>query len=172
LRELTPGEVRALLAERPGELVAVWPDASGERLDVIVPRHLERAGFRFVAEDDESGRLAGIAYGYRGEAGQWWHDTVSAAMDEAARSRWLGPDHFELVELAVRPDLRLRGLGGRLHDALLAGLDAPAAVLSTEVDNEPAIALYRGRGWEVVVPQIDFGPDFPPFLVMGKHLTF
>jgi ribosomal protein S18 acetylase RimI-like enzyme len=169
LRELTRAEVRALLA-RPEELVAVWPDASGERLDVIVPRHVERVGFRFVAEHDEAGRLAGIAYGYEGAAGQWWHDLVSAEMDEATRTRWLRPGHFEFVELAVRPDLRRRGLGGRLHDALLDVLDAPAAVLSTEVANVPAITLYRGRGWEVVLPEISFGPEFPPFLVMGKEL--
>jgi hypothetical protein len=43
-------------------------------------------------------------------------------------------------------------------------------VLSTEVENEPAQALYRGRGWQVVVPEIDFGPGFPPFLVMAKEL--
>jgi ribosomal protein S18 acetylase RimI-like enzyme len=169
LRELTVEEVRELLA-RPDEILAVWPAASGERLDVIVPRHLERAGFRFVAEHDESGRLAGIAYGYGGEAGQWWHDLVSEAMDEAARAHWLRPGHFEFVELAVRPDLRRRGIGRRLHDALLTGLESPAAVLSTEVDNEPAIGLYLGRGWEVVVPEIEFGPGYPPFLVMGRNL--
>jgi ribosomal protein S18 acetylase RimI-like enzyme len=169
LHELTRAEVRALL-DRPEELTGVWPDASGDRLDVIVPRHLERDGFRFVAEEHGSGKLAGIAYGYRGAPGQWWHDLVAAALDGEGRARWLAPGHFELVELAVRPDLRRRGIGGRLHDALLAGLDARAAVLSTEVDNEPAIALYRGRGWQVVVPEIDFGPDFPPFLVMGLEL--
>ena len=169
MRELTVEEVRALLA-RPEELVAVWPDATGERLDAIVPRHLERRGIRFVAEHNEEGKLAGIAYGYVGEPGQWWHDTVAKAMDEPARARWLAPGHFEFVELAVRPDLRRRGIGGRLHDALLAGLSAPTAVLSTEVENYLARALYLRRGWEIVVPEIDFGPDYPPFLVMGKEL--
>jgi ribosomal protein S18 acetylase RimI-like enzyme len=169
LRELTVEQVRELVVQ-PGELLAVWPDAMGERLAVIVPRHLERAGFRFVAEHDASGRLAGIAYGYRGAAGQWWHDLVSGAMDEAARVRWLAPGHFEFVELAVRPDQRRRGIGGRLHDALLSDLDAPTAVLSTEVENEPAVGLYLGRGWEVVLPEIDFGAGYPPFLVMGRDL--
>jgi ribosomal protein S18 acetylase RimI-like enzyme len=70
----------------------------------------------------------------------------------------------------VRPDLRRRGIGRRLHDALLTGLESPAAVLSTEIDNEPAIGLYLGRGWEVVVPEIEFGPGYPPFLVMGRNL--
>ena len=162
--------MRGLLA-RPEELLAVWPDAAGERLDAVVPRHLERAGFRFVAAHDERGRLAGFAYGYTGASGQWWHDLVAGAMDDAARSRWLAPGHFELVELAVRPDLRRHGIGARLHDRVLAGLAAPTAVLSTEVENEPAIGLYSARAWEVVVPEIDFGADYPPFLVMGKDLA-
>ena len=70
----------------------------------------------------------------------------------------------------MRPDLRRQGIGGRLHDALLTGLHGSAAVLTTEVGNEPAIGLYRGRGWEVVVPEVDFGQGYPPFLVMGREL--
>ena len=80
--------------------------------------------------------------------------------------RWLRPGHFELVELAVRPNLRGRGIGTRLHDAVLAGLGAPA-VLSTQVDNHPALALYRNRGWETVVPEIDF--PMGRYCVMGRE---
>jgi ribosomal protein S18 acetylase RimI-like enzyme len=149
LRELTRAEVRELLA-RPEELVAVWPDATGDRLDVIVPRHLEREGFRFVAEHDEDGRLAGLAYGYRGEAGQWWHDLVAEAMDEQARAHWLAPGHFELVELAVRPDLHRRGIGGRLHDALLeVSTHRPQSSRprSTTSRRSRSTAAAAGRSW-------------------------
>jgi ribosomal protein S18 acetylase RimI-like enzyme len=42
-------------------------------------------------------------------------------------------------------------------------------VLSTQTDNEPAIALYEGRGWQVIVPYLDFGSG-RPFLIMGRDL--
>ena len=69
----------------------------------------------------------------------------------------------------MRPEARRRGIGGALHDAVLEGLDAPTSVLSTQTDNEPAIRLYANRGWEVIVPSIDFGSG-RPFLIMGKEL--
>jgi len=158
----TLGSAEARLLPRD-QLVALWPEA---RLDQMLARHVERDGFRLVAEEDEGGRLAGMAYGYRGEPGQWWHDRVKAVMNGDQREQWLAPGHFELVELAVRPDLRRRGLGGRLHDTLIEG--EHRAVLSTQVNNEAALALYRGRGWEVVVPEIDFGTG-ELYCVMGRE---
>lgn len=149
MRTLGPDEARSLQRD---ELLAVWPEVP---LDEMLARHAERDGFRLVAEHDEQGNLAGIAYGYHGAPGQWWHDHVAAAMGAEDRARWLAPGHFELVELAVRPDLRRRGLGARLHDAVLEG--ERTAVLSTQLNNEPALSLYRLRGWQIVVPEIDFG---------------
>lgn len=136
----------------------VWPGTPRERFDEILPRHARRDGFRAVVADDEEGRLVGLAYGYAGAPGEWWHDVVSTAMGEEAAARWLGVGHFELVELMVGADARGHGLGGRLHDAIVAGLQA-TAVLSTHVDNEPALALYRGRGWKVVVPEVQFARE-------------
>ena len=69
----------------------------------------------------------------------------------------------------MRADYQRRGIGGRLHDALIEGIDAPTAVLSTQTDNDPAIALYTGRGWRVIVPYLDFGSG-RPFLIMGRDL--
>ena len=150
------------------ELAEIWPDASRARIDDILPRHTARDGFRFLGAF-AGDRLVGFVYGYRGATGQWWHDRVAAALGRGGADRWLPPGHFEFTELHVRPEYRRHGIGGALHDALLDGIDAPTAVLSTQTDNVPAIALYSGRGWVVIVPHLDFGSG-RPFLIMGKDL--
>jgi ribosomal protein S18 acetylase RimI-like enzyme len=159
----------AFLALRD-EVRDLWPEASRRRVDDILPRHAQRDGFRAVIERTPERRLAGFAYGYRGGPGQWWHDLVAAALGPQETQRWLRPGHFEFVELHVRPDLWGRGIGGRLHDALLAPEPGPA-VLSTQKDNDRALGLYRRRGWHVIVPEIDFGAGYPPFCVLGKLLA-
>ena len=127
LREVAADEVLALRRE----IVEIWPEASRDRLTEILPRHTSREGFRFIgAFEDE--RLLGFVYGYRGAAGQWWHDRVASALGAVEAARWLGARHFEFTELHVRAARRRQGIGGTLHDAVLAGLDAPTAVLSTD----------------------------------------
>ncbi|WP_372492658.1 GNAT family N-acetyltransferase [Microbacterium aurugineum] len=62
-------------------------------------------------------------------------------------SGWVG-GHFEFVELAVTPEARGRGIGGQLHDALLANLDHRRALLATSSSqDDPAVRLYSSRGW-------------------------
>lgn len=168
LKRLAPDEV---LGPYLGGISSVWTGADEPRLREILPRHAEREAFRFLGAESEDGRLAGFSYGFVGAPGQWWHDLVSKEMDNRARRRWLPAGHFELTELHVHPDFRRRGVGGRLHDALLDGLASPTAVLTTQTDNEAALTLYEGRGWEVVVPELLF-PANPnrPFCVMGRDL--
>ena len=166
-------EVVALTAEEAlavrAELAEAWTGVTSDRLGEILERHARREGFTFLAAREE-GVLAGFTYGYRGSRGDWWHDLVWAAMDDEERVRWLTPGHFEYVELHVRPDRQGRGLGGRLHDALLARQEqSRTAVLSTQVDNERALRLYRGRGWRVVVPRLDFGSG-RLFSILGRDL--
>jgi ribosomal protein S18 acetylase RimI-like enzyme len=152
------------------EIRRLWPEASRRRVDEILPSHAGREGFRAVIERAPAGELAGFAYGYRGGPGQWWHDLVAVALGTLAADDWLRPGHFEFVELHVRPELWGRGIGGRIHDALLAPEPGPA-VLSTQRDNARALGLYRRRGWRVIVPTIDFGAGYPPFCVLGKVLA-
>jgi ribosomal protein S18 acetylase RimI-like enzyme len=166
-------ELEALNAEEAvalrDELAPVWTGVTGGRLSDILARHAARDGFTFLAAR-EDGRLAGFTYGYRGGPGEWWHDIVHSAMGGAERARWLAAGHFEYVELHVRPELRGQGLGGRLHDELLSRQTASrTAVLSTQVDNERALGLYRGRGWQVVLPQLDFGAG-RLFSILGREL--
>jgi ribosomal protein S18 acetylase RimI-like enzyme len=164
IREVAGKDVLSLRRE----LAEIWPDASRARVDEILPRHVARDGFRFLGAFAER-RLVGFVYGYRGGPGQWWHDRVATALGPDGEQRWLARGHFEFTELHVRSDFRRRGIGGRLHDALLDGIDAPTAVLSTQTDNQPAIALYARRGWQVIVPYLDFGSG-RPFLIMGCDL--
>jgi ribosomal protein S18 acetylase RimI-like enzyme len=147
----------------------VWPATTRERVDEILPRHAAREGFRFVAAVDE-GSLVGMAYGYLGGPGEWWHDRVAGAMTDEQRARWLAPGHLELVELMVDPAQRRRGLGRALHDELL--LDhRSTVVLSTQTDNEEALALYRSLGYEVVVPEIDLGGGDRMYCILGGDVT-
>jgi ribosomal protein S18 acetylase RimI-like enzyme len=148
----------------------VFPGTPDERLTEILPRHTERRGFRFLAARTDDGDLAGLAYGYEGGPGEWWHDHVAAAMTPEQRDEWLAPGHFEFVQLQVAPELEGRGIGARLHDALLAGAAGPTAVLDTQRSNERARGFYARRGWQTVLEEIDFGEGYPLFVVLGKRL--
>lgn len=165
---LRPLDADEALARR-SEVAEIWPAASRDRVDDILPRHAARDGFRFRAAE-EGGQLVGFSYGYLGGPGQWWHDLVSAEMTDEQERYWLAPGHFEFVELHVRPEYRRQGIGGALHDALLDGLDSRTAVLSTQRDNEPAFALYEGRGWQIVVPEMRFSPGGVPYSILGFDL--
>ena len=147
----------------------VWPATTRDRLDEILPRHAARQGFRSVAAVDD-GAIVGLAYGYLGGPGEWWHDRVAAAMTDEQRARWLAPGHFELVELMVDAAHRRRGIGRTLHDELVRGHVGPV-VLSTQTDNDEALALYRSLGYEIVVPQIDLGGGDRMYCVLGREVA-
>ena len=74
------------------------------------------------------------------------------------------------MELGVAPEYRGRGIGGRLHDELLATASGTTAVLSTERSNERARRFYAKRGWKTLLEEISFGAGYPPFVVLGKRL--
>lgn len=63
--------------------------------------------------------------------------------------------HICIYEVNTAPAARGQGLGKRLMQALLAEgkrMGAQHGLLQTAGDNDPALALYRGLGFEVIYP--------------------
>lgn len=66
---------------------------------------------------------------------------------------WFDGDVAQVMTIGVDPAAQRRGLGSVLLDALVArarDLGAHAVLLEVRVDNEPALALYRRYGFEVL----------------------
>jgi ribosomal protein S18 acetylase RimI-like enzyme len=150
------------------EAMSVAPSVARSRKP-IVTAHLARAGLKTVAAVDEDERLVGVAYGYLGSPGQWWHDQVRAAVSPADAQQWLD-GAFEVCELHVRPPLQGQGLGRRLLDALLDGPPARTAVLTTPDKDTRARRFYRAGGWVDLVRNLVFPGDPRAFAVLAKDL--
>lgn len=121
-----------------------FDDYAGWRTELF-ERHAAREGFRLtVAFDDDS--LVGFSWGYVGERGQYFSHLVSRALPVDVVDTWVG-GHFELVELAVDPDYRGRGLGRLLHDQVLDGIRQPCLLSTTDDPDDPAVQLYLQSGW-------------------------
>jgi ribosomal protein S18 acetylase RimI-like enzyme len=133
-------------------------------------RQRSQAGFRcIVARDGIQGTVVGFVYGFTCLPGQWWHDQVAQRMSAAQRERWLG-SAFELTELAVLPSHQGLGIGGQLHDRVLNGLSQRTAVLSTMQTETNAMALYRKRGWQLLLPDFLFSGAVRMYTILGKEL--
>ena len=146
------------------------PSASAHARRGIVSTHLQQDGLRAVAAQDERGQLVGIAYGYLGSPGQWWHDQVRAAVSDAQAAEWLDAS-FEVCELHVRPAHQGTGLGRALLAELLAGVPARTAVLTTPDADTRARRFYRAGGWVDLVRRLRFPGDPREFAVLGLRLS-
>lgn len=182
LRELDPrGFVRRL-----GPVLDVYAAAMRPPADQLPGRHsiMERHAtyprFRaFVAEGRRNlwpgTTVQGFAYGFHGEAGQWWHDVVRQALvqigglDHAAT--WLA-DAFEVAELHVHPAHQGQGLGRGLLTALCAERAERTVVLSTLETraDTPARRLYRSVGMADLLSDFEFPGGGPRYAVMGGTL--
>src|SRR5690606_6052509 len=102
-----------------------YPPGTAEQRAPMWLTHVLREGWRSVAALDDEGRLVGIAYGYRGKPGQWWHEQVRRGVvereGEQTAATWLD-DYFELTEIHVRPGAQGRGTGEDLLRMLLDGV--------------------------------------------------
>jgi ribosomal protein S18 acetylase RimI-like enzyme len=114
----------------------------------------------------DGGRVVGMGFGVDALAGNWWVDIVAGALGRrhpALQHAWT------LVELAVRPGHRSRGVGTLIHDALWASHDRPRAVLSTQATNEGAQRLYLRLGWQILHPGLVFPGNPVPYVIMGRE---
>ncbi len=81
----------------------------------------------------------------------------------------------DVQTLAVAPGAQRRGVGALLLDALLDGAregGATSLLLEVRADNEPARALYAGRGFERVgVRRRYYQPEDVDALVLRRRLV-
>ena len=166
------------MREHMHEVLAIYGAAMGYGDAVVAGRygyavqHTERPGFRAVGafvEDPDGEILVGFGYGYLVAPGQWWHDQVRAALDRRTAKKWL-PGAFEVCELHVHPDPQSRGLGRRLLHALVEGVDAPVALLSTPDADTKAFRLYHADGFVDLARGYHFPGDARPFAILGATL--
>jgi GNAT superfamily N-acetyltransferase len=166
------------LTRRLDDVVSVYGAAMGYPRELLITRrgyigsHVRRRGFRAVATVDDQGTLVGFGYGYRSEAGQWWHDQVRSAITPDQRQFWL-TDCFEVVEMHVRPDAQGHGLGAVQLRTLLGMASGRTTLLSTpEADEQRSRAwrLYRRFGFVDVIRHFSFPGDLRPFAVLGRTL--
>jgi ribosomal protein S18 acetylase RimI-like enzyme len=181
LTELRPPEFRSAI----GQLVAVYAAAmrpptrmlSGR--ESILDRHAASPGFRALvafAPPPHRGHseptLAGFIYGFHGQAGQWWHDTVAGALATKyppLAATWLA-DSFEVAELHVLPAYQGAGIGRRLLLTLTTERPERTAVLSTQDAESRARRLYRGVGFSDLLTGFRFSGGDPAYAVMGAVL--
>ncbi len=156
-------------------MAAMRPSAellTGRR--VVMAGHAGNPGFRALAViDDGSDEPVGFGYGFRGAAGQWWHDTVSRALaasrGEQGAAAWLD-DSFEVAELHVVPEYQGRGIGTDVLHRLASGRPERTALLSTPDTDSPARRLYRTSGFADLLTGFLFPGGDPPYAVMGAEL--
>ncbi len=173
LAALTAAQLRARLDEALRIYVTAmrYPPGTAQHRSPMWLEHMLRAGWRCMAAL-EADSLVGIAYGYRGAPGQWWHDEVHrglARVDPVAATREL-TDYFELTELHVHPDVQGRGIGEALLSELLSRVDAPRVLLSTPEGPTRAWRLYRRLGFTDLLRHYRFTGDSRAFAVLGRAL--
>jgi ribosomal protein S18 acetylase RimI-like enzyme len=166
------------LRDHMHEALAIYGAAMGYDTSVVAGRygyaiqHTERPGFRAVgafSPTPDGEELVGFGYGYLVAPGQWWHDQVRAALDRRTAKRWL-PGAFEVCELHVHPEAQSRGLGRLLLHALVEGVDAPVALLSTPDADTKAFRLYHADGFVDLARGHHFPGDSRPFAILGARL--
>ncbi|WP_404451568.1 GNAT family N-acetyltransferase [Virgibacillus necropolis] len=132
-------------------------------------KHVTYPGFRGIKYINESEEILGFAYGYTSLPEQFYRNKLDGHLDEIEKNKWL-QECFEFVELAVDVKSRQSGIGKQLHDYLLNYVNHDTSILTTSIDNFPAINLYKSREWQIIKRNVVLIPGTEPQIIMGKKL--
>jgi GNAT superfamily N-acetyltransferase len=199
LRELTPGQFLGQLETS----LAIYADAMDAEPTALpgrrelMRRHAGYPGFRALqalapppgagaeSNSDNSGNnsasthpasttgVAGFAYGFHGQSGQWWFDAVWHALAQGQgmgrAAVWLA-DSFEIAEVHVFKQYQRGGIGTAMLLSLTARRPEHTAVLSTPDRDSTARRLYRRMGFTELLTGYCFPGGSPPYVVMGAEL--
>jgi ribosomal protein S18 acetylase RimI-like enzyme len=108
--------------------------------------HFRHAGFTLTVAY-EAGTLIGFGYGFPCSAAYWYGEELLPAVPAEAHDDLMG-----LCELAVRPGWQSRGVGTRLHKALVAAVAPRWTSLLVSPTNPRGRALYDRLGYRYAGP--------------------
>jgi GNAT superfamily N-acetyltransferase len=114
-----------------------------------LPDYVARQDFRMVVAS-VNGQPVGFSLGYSTTPEHYWHKYIAGLLDTKTAALWL-LGAFKFAEIALDPAYHRQGIGGQLHDRLLAGQPHRTAMLSTIYADTSAHALYKKRGWITLI---------------------
>jgi ribosomal protein S18 acetylase RimI-like enzyme len=108
--------------------------------------------------------LVGFSFGYALRSNTNWWKVMLDPVDESVVTETDGRT-FAIIDLAVRADHRLGGIGSELHTALTRDLSQERVTLLVRPEAKAATAAYRSWGYRPVGRIRPF-PQAPVYLAM------
>ncbi|MEC5425796.1 GNAT family N-acetyltransferase [Virgibacillus sp. C22-A2] len=135
-----------------------------------IKKHASYEGFIGLKAKDNKGNIIGFTYGYTSLPEQFYRGKITKQLSELEIKTWLF-NCFEFVELAVNHSYKRLGIASKLHDILLENINRKTAVLTTGIENIPAISLYKKKGWEIIKKDAPIISEDNLQVIMGKVLN-
>ena len=163
--ELASDEVLQQVSELYKE---VW-DSEDNSIKERILKHSSYEGFRGFVVLSNKDKVIGFSYGYTSLPGQFYHEILAKEFNSEEYHQCL-QDCFEIVELAVQPSYRKKGLGTMLITKLLEAVDNKTAILTPQINNISARSLYESLHWKVLKEPFYPSNSKQPYVIMGKKL--